>query len=150
MEKVKDKYYYSDGSILNYFDENKIHHREDGPATEYSNGTKEWFINGVLHREDGPAIIYFDGEKRWVQNGRLHRKGGPAIECKDEKVWHIKGKRHRLDGPAVEGIHGYREWWIDGINYTKEEHGRIIKKIKQMNPGERLTDPRWWVREWKK
>lgn len=31
-------------------------HRDDGPAIEHINGTKEWYINGELHREDGPAV----------------------------------------------------------------------------------------------
>ena len=31
-------------------------HRVDGPAIEYSNGTKEWYINGKRHRLDDPAI----------------------------------------------------------------------------------------------
>jgi len=30
-------------------------HREDGPAVEWYNGSKEWYKNAKLHREDGPA-----------------------------------------------------------------------------------------------
>ena len=44
-------------------------HRLDGPAAEWANGTKEWFLNGVLHRVDGPAIEYLDGQKDWFING---------------------------------------------------------------------------------
>jgi len=44
-------------------------HREDGPAVEYNDGTKEWWLNGQLHREDGPAIEYYDGIKEWWLNG---------------------------------------------------------------------------------
>ena len=36
-------------------------HRTDGPAIEWANGTREWFVDGQLHREDGPAIEYADG-----------------------------------------------------------------------------------------
>jgi len=25
-------------------------HKEDGPAVEYSNGDKSWYINGMRHR----------------------------------------------------------------------------------------------------
>ena len=46
-----------------------ILHREDGPAFEGSNGSKEWRINGKLHREDGPAIVWWDGTKSWALNG---------------------------------------------------------------------------------
>ena len=40
-------------------------HRTDGPAVEYTNGSKEWYINGKLHREHGPAIILGNGAKWW-------------------------------------------------------------------------------------
>ena len=43
-------------------------HREDGPAIEYNDGSKAWFINGKLHREDGPAIEYSNGAKSWYLN----------------------------------------------------------------------------------
>jgi len=32
-------------------------HRSDGPAVEFTNGDKEWWIHGKRHREDGPAVI---------------------------------------------------------------------------------------------
>jgi hypothetical protein len=44
-------------------------HREDGPAAEYSSGSKGWYLNGYLHREDGPAIEYDNGAKYWYLNG---------------------------------------------------------------------------------
>lgn len=45
-------------------------HREDGPAVEWYDGAKSWYINDKLHRIDGPAIdwdgtylnYYFDGK----------------------------------------------------------------------------------------
>ena len=40
-------------------------HRTDGPAIEYADGYKEWYLNGELHREDGPAIEYASGDKEW-------------------------------------------------------------------------------------
>ena len=43
-------------------------HRTDGPAVEYSDGDKFWYINGKRHREDGPAIEYSDGHKSWYLN----------------------------------------------------------------------------------
>jgi len=45
-------------------------HREDGPAKEYEDGTKAWFLNNKRHREDGPAIEYGDdGGGDWYING---------------------------------------------------------------------------------
>ena len=61
----------------------------------------------VLHREDGPAIEYVDGDKYWYINDELHREGGPAVEhANGYKEWYINGKRHREDGPAVEYSNG--------------------------------------------
>ena len=40
-------------------------HRIDGPACEWANGAKRWYINGKLHRSDGPAVEYANGTKEW-------------------------------------------------------------------------------------
>jgi hypothetical protein len=52
----------------------------DGPACEYSNGDKEWMIEGKFHRLDGPAIERANGDKLWFKEGELHRLDGPAVE----------------------------------------------------------------------
>ena len=36
----------------------------------YDDGTKYWFLNGNLHREDGPACEYANGDKRWYIDGK--------------------------------------------------------------------------------
>ncbi len=38
-----------------YYNEKNEFHREDGPALEFTNGNKYWYINGLKHRIDGPA-----------------------------------------------------------------------------------------------
>ena len=77
---------------------------------------------GEFHRLDGPAIEYADGSKSWWIYGKIHCLDGPAIEWADEsKEWYIKGKRHRIDGPAVEWSDGTKFWYVDGrILDTKE------------------------------
>jgi len=50
----------------------------------------------VLHRLDGPAIEYANGRKVWYVNGKLHRLNGPAVEGEDEgedvgKAWYVNG-----------------------------------------------------------
>ena len=55
------KYYYKDK-------EKTIIHREDGPAVEYFNGSKVWWLNGEMHRMDGPAVEYVNGGKVWYVN----------------------------------------------------------------------------------
>ena len=46
-------------------------HRTDGPAIEYVNGDKSWWVDGKLHRTDGPAIERADGYKEWWVNDRI-------------------------------------------------------------------------------
>ena len=45
-------------------------HRDDGPAIEYDDGFKAWWINGQRHRTDGPAIEFANGDKYWYINGK--------------------------------------------------------------------------------
>ena len=70
------------------------YHRTDGPAKEWANGDKEWYINGQLHRTDGPTIEHADGSKWWYIHDQLHRTDGPAIEwANGDKYWWYKGKQ---------------------------------------------------------
>ena len=55
---------------VRYFDGDGLLHREDGPAVERSNGTREWWIDGYPHREDGPAIEWADGYREWYLDGK--------------------------------------------------------------------------------
>jgi hypothetical protein len=41
-------------------------------------GTNYWIINGHFHREDGPAIEYANGNKEWFLNGEY-------ISCTTQK-----------------------------------------------------------------
>jgi hypothetical protein len=108
------KYISKTGSIF-YSNENSKWHREDGPAIEYANGNREWYLNGELHREDGPACEYTtNGSKGWFLNGRLHRK----------------------DGPALEYANGEKQYWLNGIRYddsynisSDEEWIGLVPKI---------------------
>jgi|TARA_R110000851_G_scaffold169814_1_gene316109 hypothetical protein len=47
-------------------------------------GNKFWRLPNIIkHRTDGPAIEWVDGDKWWFLNGEQHRIDGPAIECMD-------------------------------------------------------------------
>ena len=70
----------------------------------YTNGTKEWYLNGKLHREDGPAVECTVGTKSWYLNGKLHREDGPAIEWTD----------------------GTKSWYLNGRCYTEEEYNKEL------------------------
>jgi len=56
------KYYFKDKAKT-------IFHRIDGPAVEWANGEKEWYVNGKRHRLDGPATEHADGYRAWFVNG---------------------------------------------------------------------------------
>jgi len=38
-------------------------------------GYKGWWLNGKRHREDGPAIEYANGVKQWFLNGEFYSEG---------------------------------------------------------------------------
>ena len=67
MKSIKKEYSF----YTEWANEARQLHREDGPALEYANGNKYWFLNGQRHREDGPAIERTDGYKAWFLNGKL-------------------------------------------------------------------------------
>lgn len=46
-------------------------HRDDGPAIEWENGDKEWWLNGHKHRLDGPAVEWANGQVEWWVHGSL-------------------------------------------------------------------------------
>ena len=54
---------------IEYYNSKGQKHRTDGPAVEYHNGDKHWYINDKRHREDGPAVEHSDVYKSWYLNG---------------------------------------------------------------------------------
>ena len=97
----------------------------------YDNRT-EWYLNGELHREDGPAIEYTSGSKFWCKNGKYHREDCPACELvSGTKYWCKNGKYHRLDGPAIEYAAGGKEWWINDIELSEESYLTYLADISQ-------------------
>ena len=87
-------------------------------------GNKRWCnAGGQLHRLDGPAVEWANGTKSWWVNGQCHRLAGPAYEVANgDKVWLVSGKLHRLDGPAIEYAAGYKAWYLYGQHVTEAEH----------------------------
>ena len=68
--KFGDTYHYKFGYL----------HRKDGPAVEYRDGHKQWWINGNLHREDGPAVEYVDGKVRYYLHGVEQNRAKAALK----------------------------------------------------------------------
>jgi len=97
-----------------------------------TSGTKRWYLdNKVFHREDGPAIEYAVGTKCWYLYGQRHRENGPAIEnANGYKSWYLHDQLHRLDGPAIECVDGPKYWYYYGKHIdcdSQEEFERLIK-----------------------
>ena len=96
----------------------------DDYKTEWRN------LNRQLHREDGPAVEYSDGTKEWYQNGNLHRADGPSVDRADGfKCWSLNGILHREDGPAREYPNGSKEWWLNGRPLTEREFNKRTKSL---------------------
>ncbi len=96
----------NDDGIFYYKDkEMTIFHREDGPAAEWANSFKAWYLNGQLHREDGPAVEYADGTKSWYLN--------------DEKVTASEHKKLTRKEPTIT---------IEGKAFTVAELKALIKQ----------------------
>jgi hypothetical protein len=71
-------------------------------------GIKWRLPDGKLHREDGPAIEWYDGTKSWYLNGEMHREDGPAIEPGPGCTW-----THRqwwLNGECVADFEKPDDW----------------------------------------
>ena len=48
-----------------------------------------------------------------------------------DKIWTLPdGKYHREDGPAMEFNYGYKIWFLEGIEYTEQEHKYEMRTIK--------------------
>ena len=92
----------SQGTVRWYDLKTDLLHREDGPAIEYVNGDKSWFINGKLHREDGPALEYASGYKAWYLDD---------VEYSESEF------NAKINPSSYEG----REIEIDGVTYTLKE-----------------------------
>lgn len=89
------------------------------------------YHKGQFHCETGPAIEYWDGSKEWFINGLLHRADGPAIDCPDGfRAYYINGVRHRSDGPAVEYGDGDVRWCLFGKEYSTIEEFCVAAEIK--------------------
>jgi hypothetical protein len=134
-------------------------------------GSKQWFENGIRHREDGPAVEYKNGRKTWWLIGCEYTESGwkkevaklnaktaeeaKVVETKEEPVvlkveslselpnkftgivevscvarcWYKNGLKHREDGPAVEWASGAKSWWLNGFLCSEEEWKAEVAKL---------------------
>jgi hypothetical protein len=63
---------------------------------------QRWYLNGKLHREDGPACEYTNGDKEWALNGEQltesehAEKTNPAVEMTIEEICKALGKKVKV------------------------------------------------------
>ena len=81
MPKIKseyddlDKYQYDNGNIIYYKKNTGLYHNPYGPAHMNKNGYRSYYIEGKCHRLDGPATIYSDGkEEYWINDEYLTKE----------------------------------------------------------------------------
>ena len=73
---------------------------DDGDKFWYLN--KWWYLNGKRHREDGPAIEYANGYKEWWLNGKEvteeehKRRTSPIVEMTMEEISKALGKQVKV------------------------------------------------------
>lgn len=139
--KKKNKYYFLNGKTLEaYHSPNIPWHREDGPAVEYSNGTKLWCRSGLLHREDGPAYERRDVEEEYYIEGiRIDKYIGFAISMisdKEDIVEYLLS-----DDPGIRLFAEYRLKKID-----EEMTSHIFSLKKQADLLEFLLDKDKYIR----
>ena len=110
--------------------------------------------------KDKPYIVAYSREQgreeftqaEWqksYESHLAHREDGPAYVTNTAEAWYIDGKLHRLDGPAYRIKSTEPSWYIDGEEFSFEEHYQLIQEVKDMPLVLRLVDPRRWVREYK-
>jgi len=72
MENYTEKEVDANGNV-HYYNNIELYHRLDGPAIEWCDGGKEWYINGELHKKKGPAVCTQE-LKQWWLYGKLYPK----------------------------------------------------------------------------
>ena len=134
--KTKDgfRYEYANGDV-EYIRDRK-YHRTDGPAIEWVNGGKAWFVNGKRMSEEqfnawraknNPVkegykdTIKILGQMEvpievWDNGTEVYKtKEGFRYEFANGDIEYITrdGKYHRTDGPAVEYAGGGKAWFVN-------------------------------------
>ena len=154
LDKTKLNGCYRVDGVSNWYKDGKLH-REDGPAVRLRDGKVFYYFDNVkiLSKEvldilvrnkdnilqcskstsdeqylsDGLHHVKYNQSDYFVfiKNGKRHNDDGPAFICNNVSYWK-NGKLHREDGPAVECDMDPCQYFLNGIEYNKEE---FYKKI---------------------
>ena len=64
------------------------------PAQKDKHGNTWKYRNGKLHTESGPAVEYIDGRKEWYVDGKRHRLYGPAVSGDGTEEYWVNDKEY--------------------------------------------------------
>lgn len=112
-------------------------------------------IDDVKYRIYVQDQLIYITNLQWIRfnySSVLSRKDGPAVESLDGslKEWFVNGKLHRIDGPAIVSTGSLKQYFLDGEEIHSDWFDDMISEVRDMHPALRITDPRWWVRDFNK
>jgi hypothetical protein len=93
MQNYDEKEIYRSSDIYYYL--NKVFHRTNGPAIEYNNGDKCWYVYGDRHNDKGPATIHKTGWTFWFLNDNLQTLSNST------PTWFLNDKPQTLSNTAT-------------------------------------------------
>jgi len=83
------------------------------------------------------TIEWTNGDKEWYLDGKLHRTDGPAIEkANGDKYWYLNGKRHRIDGTAIEFFDGSQYWFVN------DKLQKFLVRVDLRGEGKEIAEPK--------
>ena len=77
-------------------------------------------------------IVDFSDRIEWRKEDKIHREDGPAIEYHNgDRLWLMEDVLHREEGPAIEWNNGNTDYFVYGIQLTKQEFYRLYPLAKK-------------------
>ena len=104
MEEHPKSYINEDGGKVWYLpSKGKDHiHRLDGPAVEWEDGSKAWWVDNKIHRLDGPAVEFEEGSTHWWLNGK-------HLPTKEVETWL---EENNIDLTTEAGQMAFKLRWL--------------------------------------
>lgn len=115
----------------------------DKPVMEIDGyGNKFWYLNDKRHREGGPAIEYADGYKEWWLNG----KKVTEEEVRGKKTQDNVNSPSHYNQSGIECIDAIKASLGDGYqDYCKGNVMKYLWRYKYKNGIEDLKKAQWYL-----
>lgn len=106
---------------IEYTNENGLLHRVDGPAIEWNNGDKSYFLNGMRHRTDGPAMVSHNGVFAWYLDGEVYSK---------KDFLKLTKTQYAVLGRGIQTVYYQGNSYEEALKHFKEQDRafRVYKK----------------------